>query len=89
MSQLPPKAIDEFQALWKEHYGTELSREDATMRAHQVFTLVRMLVERPRQSQASVPAAEPAEQYSAPYCHNTPLPSLPGRSAPDSDVGPP
>jgi len=47
MSLLPPHAIDEFQALWKNHYGTELSREEATQRAHQVFTMVRMIVQTP------------------------------------------
>lgn len=47
MSLLPPHAIDEFQALWKEHYGQELPREDAAQRAHQLFTLVRLLVQNP------------------------------------------
>jgi hypothetical protein len=43
MSLLSPHAIDEFQELWKKHYGIELSREEATARAHQLFTLVRLL----------------------------------------------
>lgn len=47
MSLLPPHAIDEFQALWRQHYGTELSREDASQRAHQLFTLVRLVVQTP------------------------------------------
>ena len=43
MTMLPEKAIDEFQALWREHYGEELPREEAVGRAHQVFTLIAML----------------------------------------------
>ncbi len=45
MSLLPPHAIDEFQRLWKKHYGADLSREEATARAHQVFALVRLIVQ--------------------------------------------
>lgn len=45
MTLLPPQAIDEFQALWKKRYGVELPREQAIVRAHQVYTLVRMVVE--------------------------------------------
>ena len=60
MSLLPPQAIDEFQALWKKHYGVEVSREEATMRAHQVFTLVRMLVQGPHQSQSIAPSPPPS-----------------------------
>ncbi len=44
MSHLPPHAIDEFRALWKKHYGIELSREEAVLRAHQLFMLVHQLV---------------------------------------------
>ncbi len=47
MTLLPPKAIDEFQSLWKKHYGVALSREAATARAHQVFGLIRLLAEPP------------------------------------------
>lgn len=46
MSLLPLQAIDEFQVLWKQRYGVELSRDEATLRAHQVFTLVRMLTQK-------------------------------------------
>ncbi|MBV9468317.1 MAG: hypothetical protein JOZ57_03670 [Abitibacteriaceae bacterium] len=53
MAYLPPHAIDEFQVLWKQHYGVVLSRDEAVDRAHQVFALVRMLVE-------ASPSANPA-----------------------------
>lgn len=54
---LPPKAIDEFQSLWKKHYGVALSREAATARAHQVFGLIRLLAESPSEP----PLEEPAQ----------------------------
>ena len=68
MSLLPPHVIDEFQALWKEHYGAELPREDAAQRAHQLFTLVRLL------AQAPPPQASPfqAPPSSAPTRTHTP-----------------
>lgn len=44
-SQLPTQAIDEFQTLWKKHYGTELSREEATTRAHQLLALLQIITE--------------------------------------------
>jgi hypothetical protein len=47
MSLLPPQAIQEFQALWKQRYGVDLSAAEATERAHQVFALVRLLVQPP------------------------------------------
>ena len=47
MTLLPPQAIDDFQALWKKHYGIDLSREEAVARAHQVFSLVGLLTETP------------------------------------------
>jgi hypothetical protein len=47
MNQLPLQAIDEFQALWKKHYGTELSREEAVLRAHQTLSLLRLLTDQP------------------------------------------
>lgn len=43
MPQLPEKAIDEFQTLWKEHYGEDLLRDEAVGRARQVFSLVQLL----------------------------------------------
>jgi hypothetical protein len=45
MSQLPPKAIDEFQVLWKKHFGQELPREEAILRAHQTLIMLRLLSE--------------------------------------------
>ena len=60
MSLLPPQAIQEFQALWKERYGEELPDEEAAARAHQVFTLVKMLVEPP-----APPCAAPPSPVSA------------------------
>lgn len=47
MALLPPKAIDEFQALWKKHYGAELPRDQAVIRAEQIMTFVKLLVEGP------------------------------------------
>lgn len=44
MPQLHERAIDEFQNLWREHYGEDLPREEAVGRAHQVFTHIAMLV---------------------------------------------
>ena len=61
MSLLPPHAVDEFQALWKEHYGTELPREDAAQRAHQIYTLVRLLVQPPPRKQPSTTPTVPAQ----------------------------
>lgn len=45
MSSLPPHAITEFQALWLQEYSHQLSTEEATLRAQQVFNLVKMLTE--------------------------------------------
>jgi hypothetical protein len=42
-NQLPGKAIDEFQTLWEQHYGTELSRKEATLRAHQLLALLQLI----------------------------------------------
>jgi hypothetical protein len=45
MSLLPQQAIDEFQRLWKKHYGADLPRENAVLRAHQIYALFQMLTE--------------------------------------------
>lgn len=45
MPSLPHHAIDEFQVLWKKHYGAELPADQAAARAHQVFTVLRLLIE--------------------------------------------
>lgn len=42
---LPPQAITEFRALWKKHYAEDLPQEQATQRAQQVFTLIRLLTQ--------------------------------------------
>jgi hypothetical protein len=47
MTLLPAQAIAEFQARWKKHYGAELPREQAVVRAHQVFALIRLLADPP------------------------------------------
>jgi len=62
MSLLPPHAIQEFQALWKERYGVELSNEEAAARAHQLFTLIKMLAEPP----ASSPSTSATDRNAAP-----------------------
>lgn len=73
MSLLPPHAIDEFQALWNEHYGTELPREDAAQRAHQIFTLVRLLAQKPPSQAAPAQALPPqAPPSGAPTRTHTP-----------------
>jgi hypothetical protein len=43
--QLPPKAVDEFQALWKKTYGTALPRDLAIVRAHQLIALLQLLTD--------------------------------------------
>ncbi len=43
--QLPPQAIDEFQALWKKHYGENLPREAAAVCAHRLLALLQILTE--------------------------------------------
>ena len=47
MSQLSPQAIDEFQELWKKHFDEALSQEEAAARAHQTFTVLRLILEPP------------------------------------------
>lgn len=85
MAYLPASAIDEFQAIWQQRYGVELSREAAVARAHQVFALVRLLVEAtdsPADTCSSSPDTQPADvqpplaqatapdhQESAPFGH--------------------
>ena len=59
MPQLSPKAIAEFQALWKKHYGTELPPEQAVTRAHQLIALVRLLASESLASSPSNPQADP------------------------------
>lgn len=43
MTKLTNEAIEEFMILWKDHYNEELPREEAVHRAHQLFSLIRML----------------------------------------------
>lgn len=50
MSHLPAQAVDEFQALWKKHCGAELPREQATVRANEVFAVLRLLLEQPHRN---------------------------------------
>ncbi len=45
MTQLPDKAIEEFRVLWQKHFGEELPKGEATIRAHQVFGLVKLLAQ--------------------------------------------
>jgi hypothetical protein len=59
MSLLPPQAIDEFQQLWQEQYGVEISREEATARAHQLFALFQLLA-RPLPSEEAARASPPS-----------------------------
>jgi hypothetical protein len=59
MSFLPPHAIEEFQILWMKHYGVELSREEASARAHQVVTLVRLIAQSPTAYEETVPTPLP------------------------------
>lgn len=47
MIQLPDEAIDEFQKIWKKTYGVELPRDEAIIRAHQVFAFVKLVFDGP------------------------------------------
>jgi hypothetical protein len=68
--QLPPQAIDEFQALWKKHYGTDLNRAEATTRAHQFLVLLQIITE-PRSkdtpSEATPPRSTTASEQIIPH----------------------
>lgn len=59
MASLPPQAIDEFQVLWKRRYGVQLPRDEATVRAHQVFALIHLVARgyAPSPSTAADPAS--------------------------------
>lgn len=71
MSLLPDKAIDEFQALWRQKFGAELPREQAVIVAHRLLTLVATLT-RPmdtsllRQLTPQPPALQPQEALKVP-----------------------
>lgn len=41
MARIPPKALEEFKAIYKKEYGEELSDEEALKRATRLMTLFR------------------------------------------------
>lgn len=45
--QLPSKAIDEFQEIWKEVYGEDIARSEASFKAHQLLALLTLLTQMP------------------------------------------
>jgi hypothetical protein len=65
MSQLPPQAIQEFQALWKKYCGEELTLEEANTKAHDVFLVLKLALTKP-----SKPAKPNPSEYSR--RHDTP-----------------
>jgi hypothetical protein len=45
MSHLPERAIEEFRLLWQVHFGEDLPPDTASLRAREVFAVLRLVLE--------------------------------------------
>jgi hypothetical protein len=53
---IAPEALDEFIAIYKEEFGEEIDRREATEMAHRVLTLYRLLMKKLPDEQISSPS---------------------------------
>jgi hypothetical protein len=44
MPLLPAQAVEEFEDIWKRQFGVELPRDEAVVKAQQLYGLVRQIV---------------------------------------------